>query len=437
MIDRQSDDLRQLRNRVAEARARLASSGRDTSSVPGRYLGRVLNPPATVPGVAITNPLIVDAVQKLGGTVTITADTTTGATVPVVVLGELPSVGDTLRARQIAGTWIARKGAKPCGTCRIPRRDLVASFFWYERTTPYGTSCLMTRHSMEVSLRYQGPYGLGSTTFDAFDQGPWSAYPGAVEQFFHFPSSRLIPRTGEPWWISDCVSFPRSPESGILTFISGSGTGMFGGPTPPNGYIDYGYDPKHRQPKTVSYNPSYVHPGPEIQSWRWLFYCSRFGEFGAPAPAGTPYLRGFAYDTLPSCVAGAIRVPYDHSSIIWNPGDIPVSVPADWPRGSVVDLPITACISAPFLGTVIGKWDRMYKRISQTDYHVYAELATVNSCSPQVGPGYNFSAPDYPIPWFNEVIITETTVPTEDPGGGPFGPPEDPGEGGGTGGEAP
>jgi hypothetical protein len=82
--------------------------------------------------IYLTHPVELDGAETEGGSATPDADTT--ATVPVVVLGGTPNVGDVLVASGVGGRWVAERGTTSapsgyvCGTCTIPKQDLTLSY---------------------------------------------------------------------------------------------------------------------------------------------------------------------------------------------------------------------------------------------------------------------------------------------------------------------
>lgn len=79
-----------------------------------------------------THPVLATGPEAEGDTATLIVDTVT--TIPVVVLGHVPSVGDYLTAYAIAGRWVAERGglsgfsSTSCLPCNIPNEDLTVSW---------------------------------------------------------------------------------------------------------------------------------------------------------------------------------------------------------------------------------------------------------------------------------------------------------------------
>ena len=90
--------------------------------------------PATVPAVYLTHPVLLSGPETEGGSGTLTVDSAT--TVPVVILGHVPSVGDYLTAYAVGGRWVSERGTRSggegtgttCEPCTIPNEDLTLSW---------------------------------------------------------------------------------------------------------------------------------------------------------------------------------------------------------------------------------------------------------------------------------------------------------------------
>jgi len=79
----------------------------------------------------LSHPVELDGPEIEGSTGTPTADTT--QSIPVVVLGHAPSVGDILPAFAVGGRWVAERGGTgsqsfPCLPCTIPNQNLTISW---------------------------------------------------------------------------------------------------------------------------------------------------------------------------------------------------------------------------------------------------------------------------------------------------------------------
>ena len=79
-----------------------------------------------------THPVLTTGAETEGSAPTLTADTNTS--IPVVVLGHAPLVGDYLTAYAVSGRWVAERGAPRgfgstlCLPCSIPDEDLIVSW---------------------------------------------------------------------------------------------------------------------------------------------------------------------------------------------------------------------------------------------------------------------------------------------------------------------
>jgi hypothetical protein len=82
---------------------------------------------STAEKVYFTHPVLVTGSETEGGSGTLTTDTAT--MVPVVVLGQAPSVNDYLTAYAVGGRWVAERGSTggggttTCTPCNIPSED--------------------------------------------------------------------------------------------------------------------------------------------------------------------------------------------------------------------------------------------------------------------------------------------------------------------------
>jgi hypothetical protein len=95
------------------------------------------------------HPVLVTGTEAEGGAGTLTVDTATS--VPVVVLGGVPAVGDYLTAYAVGGRWVAERtgtvgpGMYLCGTCIIPATNLTLS---HVNTLDGNGSCTLTYDSV-------------------------------------------------------------------------------------------------------------------------------------------------------------------------------------------------------------------------------------------------------------------------------------------------
>jgi hypothetical protein len=96
----------------------------------------------------LSHPVELDGSEIEGSTGTPTADTT--QSIPVVVLGHAPSVGDILPAFSVGGRWVAEWGGTgsqsfPCSPCTIPNQNLTIS--WVNSLTGNGSDTLVYNSS--------------------------------------------------------------------------------------------------------------------------------------------------------------------------------------------------------------------------------------------------------------------------------------------------
>jgi hypothetical protein len=81
--------------------------------------------------VYLTHPVELNGAETEGGAASAVVDAS--VTIPVIVLWSAPQAGDLLTAYAVGGRWVAERppsgpGSLPCGTCRIPRRNLTVSW---------------------------------------------------------------------------------------------------------------------------------------------------------------------------------------------------------------------------------------------------------------------------------------------------------------------
>jgi hypothetical protein len=130
------NDARILRDRqAAQSRAADRAQGRQSPFITARQLVQVYDGGSM--GAAaelyyLGHPVLVTGAEAEGGTATLTVDSAT--TIPVVVLGHAPSVGDFLTAYAVGGRWVAERGGSSggggisCLPCVIPAEDLTVSW---------------------------------------------------------------------------------------------------------------------------------------------------------------------------------------------------------------------------------------------------------------------------------------------------------------------
>lgn len=104
-------ETRILRDRLGAHEDRLDTCGSEAVAFSSaRLLVQVYNGgamPSAAEKVYFTHPVLVIGAETEGGAGTFSVDTTT--TVPVVMLGGIPSVGDYLIAYSVGGRWVAEK----------------------------------------------------------------------------------------------------------------------------------------------------------------------------------------------------------------------------------------------------------------------------------------------------------------------------------------
>jgi hypothetical protein len=143
-------DQRIVRERVSEHRDRMDRAEPQRPSGAARMLVQVFDGGA-MPNVServyFTHPVLVTGEEAEGGSGTLTADTTT--TVPVIVLGHPPGVGDYLTAYLAGGRWVTEQltgsmGSAcylaTCGPCAIPKGDLTLN--WSDTVAGNGATTL-------------------------------------------------------------------------------------------------------------------------------------------------------------------------------------------------------------------------------------------------------------------------------------------------------
>jgi hypothetical protein len=127
MIDDRSD-----RERHAEAQRRSDLWLPGTAISSARQLVQVYDGgslPTAADKVYLTHPAVIDADDTEGATWTGAVDS--GVTIPVVVLGSAPDVGDYLVAHAVGGRWFAERSGSlilSCSPCGIPKNDLTVAW---------------------------------------------------------------------------------------------------------------------------------------------------------------------------------------------------------------------------------------------------------------------------------------------------------------------
>jgi hypothetical protein len=147
-------ESRILRDRMAAFDDALDRASSDGPFTAARMLVQTFSGgayPTTTPAVYLTNPVLVTGPETEGGAGTLTVDSAT--TVPVVVLGQPPMIGDYLTAYAVGGRWVTdllTKSSPPpnlggcvlltCSPCSIPRGDLTIA--WTNTITGNGSATM-------------------------------------------------------------------------------------------------------------------------------------------------------------------------------------------------------------------------------------------------------------------------------------------------------
>lgn len=140
---------RTLRDRQSEHFDEIDRSEVNQEQGAARLVVQVFNDghmPATSEKIFFTHPVLVTGTESEGSPQIYTVDADT--TVPVVVLGKAPSVGDYLTAYLCSGRWVTEQLSKSgtncytttCLPCGIPRGDLTIA--WTNATTGDGSATL-------------------------------------------------------------------------------------------------------------------------------------------------------------------------------------------------------------------------------------------------------------------------------------------------------
>jgi hypothetical protein len=134
-------EARTIRDRLEafndELDRRVESSGGTARVLVQVYNGGSM--PTVPERIYFTHPVLVTGAETEGVAATMTVDSAT--TIPVVVLGHAPSVGDFLTAYAVGGRWVTEQLSKTgsncystvCAPCAIPRADLTIAW-----TNPVG-----------------------------------------------------------------------------------------------------------------------------------------------------------------------------------------------------------------------------------------------------------------------------------------------------------
>jgi hypothetical protein len=162
-----NDDSRQQRSRHAALAGVAARLGVPGSSTPARRLVQIYNggSMASKPDYFyLASPVELDGVEKEGSSGSATADT--GRTIPVLVIGHAPSVGDILPAFAVGGRWVAERGMPStppatCTPCTIPAQNLTIS--WVNVLGGNGSDTLVYASSGPIwSTGCSGGMGAGN-----------------------------------------------------------------------------------------------------------------------------------------------------------------------------------------------------------------------------------------------------------------------------------
>ena len=112
-----------------------------------------------------THPVLLSGAETEGGSATLTADTAT--TVPVVVLGGIPSVGDYLTAYAVGGRWVSElKGCKITINVKCSGANVSGDTVTLKKggtTLATGTTDSSGNVTMSVPLPLTNPYTIDIT----------------------------------------------------------------------------------------------------------------------------------------------------------------------------------------------------------------------------------------------------------------------------------
>jgi len=124
------------RLRITLANARAADFGRALAEPPEATARRLVQVydggamPSLPDRVYLTHPVTIAAGPTEGSSASIVADSS--RSIPVVVIGRAPEVGDVLVAHNQGGVWLAEIGLPspyvPCGGCQLPKTNLTVSW---------------------------------------------------------------------------------------------------------------------------------------------------------------------------------------------------------------------------------------------------------------------------------------------------------------------
>jgi hypothetical protein len=146
---RYGQETRILRDRQAahsDAMDRAAGQQQPYSSA--RMLVQVYDGgamPSDPEKVYFTHPVLLTGSETEGAAGMFSVDTAT--TVPVIVLGHVPSVGDYLTAYAVGGRWVSEEGGSSgggftsCSPCNIPNEDLTIT--WTNVFSGTGSATMM------------------------------------------------------------------------------------------------------------------------------------------------------------------------------------------------------------------------------------------------------------------------------------------------------
>lgn len=131
-----ANDARVLRDRMqAHVRAMDRQTGQPKPFITARQFVQVYNGGSMGSAadlIYFTHPVLATGAETEGGAAVLTVDTAT--TVPVVVLGHAPALGDYLTAYAVGGRWVSERGGASgvgfttCFPCAIPNENLTISW---------------------------------------------------------------------------------------------------------------------------------------------------------------------------------------------------------------------------------------------------------------------------------------------------------------------
>jgi hypothetical protein len=154
--------------------------------------------------IYFTHPVLATGAETEGGAAVLTADTAT--TIPVVVLGHAPAVGDYLTAYAVGGRWVSERGSAGgltfCG-CVVPTTGVLTSTLFGEFAMTYhavGSPFGVPEFTGTRTYTYPGNVNCSAATISLTAiilcyEGSWSLVYGVLAPEIDGPCTEACPGT--------------------------------------------------------------------------------------------------------------------------------------------------------------------------------------------------------------------------------------------------